>query len=83
MGGKNHPLCYPKPSIVYHVTSYYLVANVADLCWVGWAMMGSRGTQTDHRSGDLLILKHLATALGCNSTGSLLRSQVIIYIWWK
>lgn len=66
MGEKNHPLCYLKPSIVYHVTSYYLVANVADLCWVGWAVMGSRGTQTDHRSGDLLILKHLATALGCN-----------------
>ena len=74
---KKHPQCYLKPSILCHVTSYYLVANVADPCWVGWAMMGSRGTQTDHRSGDLLVLKYLAMALVYNSVASLLRFQVI------
>lgn len=80
---KKHPRCHLKHSIPYGVTSYYLFAKIVDLCWVGWAMMGSRGTQTDHRSGDLLVLKHLTAALVYNFVGSLLRFQVITHVRWR
>lgn len=39
-------------------------------------MMGSRGTQTDRRSGDLLVLKHLTMGLIYNSVGCLLRFKL-------
>lgn len=41
----------------------YLVADAANLCWLGQAVKGSTGSQKVHGSRGVLALKHPTVAL--------------------